>query len=377
VPSPSPARRLLAASVLASGTALVGVLAATHGRWIADPPSGVVCGPAHHDIQLGRFFLDKFSTEGMTTAVRHFEAALTRVPDCAPAYAGLAEAYNQQASVFLSLQRPREVRRLAIVAATRAVQLDPTLAEAHAALGYATMHDMDWQRAGVALRRAIALNPRYVIAHEIYAAYLADQRQFRQAIAEARLGVDLASASERARRTLAWMLYFARDYEAALRELDTVVQMDPGNASGHFRLGALLLVMGRPSEAVPALERAVDLGHRGPAALGLLGMGYGSSGRHADAQRVLGELEARAETRYVAPGALLLAYLGVGDKTRAVDMVVRGYEERDNYEINIVVDPLMDPLRGDRRFEEMCRKVMLGSALDPNMRARSESIADR
>lgn len=229
----------------------------------------------------------------------------------------------------------------------------------------------------MALQRAIALNPRYGIAHEIYAAYLADQRRLQEAIDQARLAVDLAPASQRARRTLGWMLYFAREYDAALRELRTVVQMDPVDASGHFRVGAVLLVTGRASEAVPVLERAVDLARRGPAALGLLGMAYGASGRPDDAQRVLDELESRAAAGYMAPGALLLGYIGVGNKTRAVDMVVRGYEERDNYEINIVVDPLMDPLRGDPRFEDICRKVMLGSTLASNNAASVPSIVHR
>ena len=378
VSSSSRARRLLAAGVLASCTGLVGIAVATSGRWTFDAPRAAnMCAQAHHEVHLGRFFLDKFSADGMTTAVRHFESALTLDPGCAPAYAGLAEAYNQQASVFLSIKRPSEVRRLAINAATRAIELDPTLAEAHAALGYATMHEMDWQRAGTALRRAIELNPRYVVAHEIHAAYLADQRRFREAIDEARLAVDLAPASQRARRTLGWMLYFARQYDEAIRELRTVVQMDPANAYAHFRLGAALLVTGRSREAVLELEQAVELGRRGPAALGLLGMAYGADGRRADALRMLEELGARAATGYVAPSALLLGYIGVGDMRRAVDMVVHGYEERDNYEINIVVDPLMDPLRGDPRFEEICRKVMLGSALDPSMLARSRSMVRR
>jgi tetratricopeptide (TPR) repeat protein len=265
----------------------------------------------------------------------------------------------------------------AIRAATRAIQLDPTLAEAHATLGYATMHEMDWDRAGLALRRAIELNPRYVVAREIHAAYLADQRRFQEAIDEARRAVDLAPASARTRRVLAWMLYFAREYDPAIRELRTILRMEPAYAWGHFTLGQVLLVSGQATQAVPELEHAVELTHRAPAPVGLLAMAYGAGGRHGDAQRLRDELEARAATGYVAPGALLLGYIGVGDRARAVDMVVRGYDERDNYEVNIVVDPLMDPLRGDPRFEEVSRNVMRGSALDLRKPATGQPIAAR
>jgi len=380
LPMPPAGRtRRLVVGLALSAIALGAVAAATTGHWLRrdEAASQSADARARQEVELGRYFLDKFSADDMRTAVRHFEAALRVDPNSAPAYAGLAEAYNQQASVFLSMKRPTDVRLLAIRAATRATQLDPTLPEAYAALGYATMHEMDWDRAGVALRRAIDLNPRYVIAHEVYAAYLADQRRFAEALDEARHAVDLEPASVRARRTLAWMLYFARDYASAIREARTVVQMDPSHASGHFGLGEVFLVTGRTSNAVSELEQAVALAHRTAGSLGLLGMAYGADGRHDEAQRILDELAVRAAGEYVAPGALLLAYLGIGDKARAVDMVVKGYEERDNYEINILVDPLVDSLRGDPRFDEVCRKIMRGSSLDSGRGSLSGSIARR
>jgi DNA-binding winged helix-turn-helix (wHTH) protein/tetratricopeptide (TPR) repeat protein len=378
----TPRRRSLfiAAGVLAASAVIVGLAAAMYGHRMDvehEPSSSGRDARARQESELGRFFLDKFTNDALQIAIAHFEAALRIDPDFAPAYAGLAEAYNQQASVFLSKKRPGEVRLLALRAATRAIQLDPTIAEAHAALGYATMHEMDWPRAGAALRRAIELNPRYVPAHQIYAAYLANQMRVREAVDEARRAVDLEPASVRARATLAWMLYFARDYDAAIREQRVIQQMDPAFASGHFGLGEVYLVSGQASAAVSELERAVELGHRTAGALGLLGMALGAAGRRDDARRIVDELEARAQAEHVAPGALLLAYLGIGDKQRAVDMIVRGYEERDNYEINIVVDPLMDSLRDDPRFEAVCRRVMQGSFLDPRHLRRTESIARR
>jgi DNA-binding winged helix-turn-helix (wHTH) protein/tetratricopeptide (TPR) repeat protein len=318
---------------------------------------------AVQEVELGRFFLNKFSAADAQRAIEHFEAATRKDPAYAPAYAGLAEAYNQLGTVFIAGKPPANVRPLALRAAIRAIELDPTLAEAYAALGYTTLHEMDWSRAEAALRRAIELNPRNMPAHQSYASYLVAQRRFREAITEARRCVELEPASVRARQILAWMLYFDRQYDAALEELHAVVQMDPTFALAHFRIGQVRLVTRQYDEAIPELETAVDLTHRAPAALGLLAMAYGGRGDRAEAQAIVDDLERRSATEHVPAGAVLLAYIGVGDKDRAIDALARGYAERDNYEINIASDPLMDPLRNDSRFEAICQQVMRGTQL--------------
>jgi tetratricopeptide (TPR) repeat protein len=328
----------------------------------------------YQEVELGRFFLNKFSAGDAQRALEHFESATREDPNYAPAHAGLAETYNQLGSVFIAGKPPAHVRLLALRAAIRAIELDPKLAEAYAALGYTTMHEMDWARAEAALRRAIELNPRNMPAHQAYAGYLAARRRFTEAIAEARRCVDLEPASLRARQTLAWMLYFDRQHDAAIRELRTVLHMDPTYAYAHFRLGQVFLVTGRWDEAIAALQTAVDLTHRAPAALGLLAMAYGGRGARAEAQGIVDELEQRSATENVPAGAVLLAYLGIDDKARAIDALERGYANRDNYEINIAADPLMDPLRGEPRFDALCQRVMRGTrlaALDTLMPANS------
>jgi DNA-binding winged helix-turn-helix (wHTH) protein/Tfp pilus assembly protein PilF len=317
----------------------------------------------YQEVELGRFFLDKVTARDVQAAIEHFEAATREDAGYAPAYAGLAEAYNQLGSVFIAAKPPASVRLLAIRAAMRAIELDSTLAEAYAALGYTTMHELDWQRAEAVLRRAIELNPRSMKAHQAYASYLVARRRFAEAVDEARRCVDLGPASLRARHLFAWMLYFNRQYDAAIPELRMVVQMDPAYAQAHFLLGQVLLVNRRWDEAIPELKTAIDLTHRAPAALGLLAMAYGGRGDRAEAQRIVDELEQRSGTENVPPGALLLAYIGIDDKVRAIDTVARSYAERDNYVINIAADPLMDPLRNEPRFEALCQRVMRGTRL--------------
>ena len=328
-----------------------------------------------HEVELGLFFLNKLRASDTLVAIEHFEAAVRDNPHYAPAYAGLADAYNQLGSVFIGAAPPANVRMLALRAATRAIQLDPTLAQAYAALGYTSFHEFDWSQADWALRRAIELDPRYTRAHQNYAGYLAARRRFGEAINEARRALDLEPASLRARMILAWMLYFDRQYDAAIRELRMVLQMEPSYAMAHFRLGQVLVVAGRLTEAIAPLKAAVDGTQRAPAALGLLAMAYGGSGQRSEAASIVDELEQRSASENVPTGAVLLAYIGIGDKDRAIDALERGYAERDNYEVNIDADPLMDPLRDQPRFHAICRRVLQGT--QPPWEQTSPTVGDR
>jgi Flp pilus assembly protein TadD len=157
------------------------------------------------------------------------------------------------------------------------------------------------------------------------------------------------------------MLYFDRQYEAAIRELQTIVEMDRTFAIAQFHLGEALLVFGRFEEAISTLQRVVNLTERAPAPLGLLAMAYGGAHQRVEAQRIMNDLERRSATENVPVGALLLAYIAVDDKARAMDMLERGYAERDNYEIWIDADPLLDSLRNEPRYQAVCREVMLGT----------------
>jgi tetratricopeptide (TPR) repeat protein len=326
-------------------------------------------------VELGRFLLAKGGRDDVLTALELFQAALRDNPRSAPAYAGLADAYNQLGTVFVAGQPPGNVRLLALRAATQAVQLDPTLARAYAVLGDTELHELDWARAEAALSRSIALDDKSAPAHQTYATYLVAQRRFTEAIAEARRAVDLEPTSLRARHSLGWMLYFNREYEAAVRELQTALRMDRNYARGRWRLGQVLLVMGRYGEAVEALETAVEESERTPAALGLLAMAYGAEGRRGDARAIVEELEERSGAEIVPPGAMVLAYLGDGDVERTLDALDRVYAELDGYAIFVDVDPLMDPLRAQSRYQALCQRILLGAGARPD--TASESLALR
>ncbi|HTM32515.1 MAG TPA: tetratricopeptide repeat protein [Vicinamibacterales bacterium] len=366
-------RQLVAAPlILAALVVLGGDGMAHHARRTPTPPPAG--SQAHQQVELGRFFLAKGGRADVLTALELFQAALREDSRSAAAYAGLADAYNQLGTVFVAGQPPGNVRLLALRAATQAVQIDPNLAQAYAVLGDTALHELDWSRADAALRRSIALDDKSAPAHQSYAIYLVTQRRSTEAIAEARRAVELEPTSLRARHTLGWMLYFNRDYEDAVRELQTALRMDRTYARGRWRLGQVLLVMGRFSEAVETLETAVEESERAPAALGLLAMAYGGQGRRAEAQVIVDELEERSGAQIVPPGAMVLAYLGIGDSERALDALDRVYAELDGYAIFVEVDPLMDSLRTEPRYQALCRQILLGAGQpDPP----SESLALR
>jgi len=353
-------RLVIVLAVLIVTTATFATGALRHSRLRA---SRTPCN-AKQELELGLFFLNKFNQPDTMTAAKHLQAATREDPNCAAAYAGLAEAYNQMAGVYIAAKPPTNVRLLAFRAATQAIQLDPMLAEGYEALGYTTLHEFDWSQSEKALLRAIELNPRYTRAHLSYATYLVAQRRFKDAIAEAQLAVDIEPASLRVRQIFGWMLFFDRQYDAAIRELQTIVEMDRNFALAQFHLGEVFLVVGRFEQAISTLQRVVDLTDHSPAPLGLLAMAYAGADQRGEAERILADLEKRSLTETIPPGALLLGYMAVGDKQRAIDMLERGYTERDHYEIWIAADPLMDPLRNEPRYQAVCRRVMLGSPLD-------------
>jgi TolB-like protein/DNA-binding winged helix-turn-helix (wHTH) protein/Tfp pilus assembly protein PilF len=328
-------------------------------------PARPVDPAVYEQVLMGRYFLSRTTRQDSMKAIELFQAAVSKDPNYAAGYAGLADAYNRLGSVFLAGKPPADARLAAIRAATRATQLDSELAEAYAALGYTNLHELDWPQAENALRLALHLNPNYAPAHVTYASYLVARGQRSDAVEEARLALALDPVSLEARHTLAWMLYFNRDYDAAIQELQTTLQMDPSYAFGRWRLGQVEIVARRFDDAARELERAAIDGQRAPAILGLLAMAYGEQGRRPAAQRLVDELKARSASETVPPGAIALAYIGVGDTTNAIASLQEVYASRDNYAIYINVDPLMDPLRTDPRFQALSRRLDSGANATP------------
>jgi len=364
-------RRFAAAVVLFGIVASVAFVSVARSRLNQSAPSSshltavpaarhAVAPSVREQVSLGRFFLNRAGRSDIAKAMELFQAAIAEDAECAAAYAGLADAYNRLGSVFVAASPSVNTRLLALRAATRAMQLDPELAEAYVSIGYVTLHELDWEQAAAALKRALRLNPSYALAHITYANYLVARGHPAEAVQEARRALALDPVALNTRHALAWMLYFNHEYDAAIRELQTALQMDPSYAYGRWRLGQVEIVTRRFDDAVRDLERAAVDGQRAPAIVGLLAIAYAGQGRPGDAQRILDELKARSATETIPPGAITLAYIGVGDYANAIASLEQVVASHDGYAIYVIPDPLMDPLRSDERFKALSERVERG-----------------
>jgi len=159
--------------------------------------------------------------------------------------------------------------------------------------------------------------------------------------------------------SLGWIMFHARHYEDAIRELRSVLAVHPDNATAHWFLGFVLIDNGQPEEAIPELEKTVSLMDRSPGAIGVLIRAYARAGRRTDALRLLAELKERKQASYVPAGAFVNAYLGLGDHDQALAWLERAYQEQSNILQFLKVHPFFDPIRDDPRFADLVRRVGL------------------
>lgn len=303
----------------------------------------------------GRFALHKNSWAGLAEALRHFQAAVDADGTFAPAYAGLASTYTALGLVFYG-EPPSETRPKALVAARKALELDPELAEARAVLANALQKDWHWVEAESEYRRAIELSPSDAAAHSGLADWLLCQGRTEEALASARRAQELDPRAFNGTQ-VGWILFQAHRYDEAIRELRTTLIIEPKNPMALWFLGFALIGAERFDEAITPLESASSLSDRSSAVLGVLVHAYAGAGRCTEALRLLDELYRRRKAGYVPPAAFLNAYLGLGDTEQAFVWMERSAEERSNIMQFLKVHPFFDPLRGDPRFVTFLRRA--------------------
>ena len=289
--------------------------------------------------------------------IGYFEAAISKDPTFAPAYIGLAEAYSDLGAIFVG-GRPDETRPKVISAAQKALDLDPNLAEAHALLAEVYQERWRWADAEAEYRRALELNPNDVAAHLGFAHWLLCQGRTEEALAWSRraqqldpLGVTGVSNG--------WILFHARRYDEAMRELRSVLAVHPDYATARWFLGFVLIASGRAQEAIPVLEKTVSMMKRSPGSIELLATAYARAGQRTRALRLIDELRRRRQAGYVPAGAFINPYLGLGDYDQAFLWMEQAYQEQSNILQFLRVHPFFDPVRSDPRFADLERRVGL------------------
>jgi tetratricopeptide (TPR) repeat protein len=306
-----------------------------------------------------RYYISQRTDEDVKKAITWYEKAIEADPVYAAPYAGLADCYNQAGTVMIGSRLPAESRKLAMAAAKHALEIDPELAEAHAALAYANLYEWKWDTAVEGLERAIQLNPNYPFAHLWRAHYYTARGNFDRALQKARLACDLDPMSEIMPTQTAWLLEKARRYDESIRGFQQVLADHPQYQWALWQLGAVQIAAGQHDAAIATLQKAVEAGHRSASALGTLGEAYGAAGRRAEAQKLLDELTLMARERYVSPHAFVHIYIGLREKDKAFEWLDKSYLEHSNSLVWLGVSPLFDPLRSDPRFDNLLRRVGL------------------
>jgi len=322
-----------------------------------NPVSGRPVAPAVYESYLkGRFELHRADTAaGLKEALRQFQAALDADATFAPAYAGLAATHSQLATVFFG-EPPYEARRKVFAAAGKALELDPQLVEAHVVLADTLAEDWRWSEAEAEYKRAIELSPSDADANAGLADWFNCQRRTQEALSWAHRAQDLDPLALYG-TDIGWILFNARRYDEAIRELRTVLAVEPENEGALWFLSFALIGAEHFDEAIKILERVASVSHRSSAVLGVLVHAYAHAGRRREALRVLDELHRRRKAAYVPAAAFLNAYLGLGDKEKAFAWLERSVEERSKIIQFLKVQPFFDPLRGDPRFAAFLRRA--------------------
>ncbi|HWW62011.1 MAG TPA: tetratricopeptide repeat protein, partial [Thermoanaerobaculia bacterium] len=302
----------------------------------------------------GRFYWNKRTEEGFKKAIDHFGAAIEQDPVYALPYAGLADSYALMGAAAFELLSPRETMPRAKAAAQRALAIDPSLVEAQTTLAFVRrFYDWDWAEAERDFRHACALNKDYPTARHWLALHLCEASRFDDAAEQMAIAHELDPLSLAISADIGWVRYFARDYEAAIRQYRATLELDPDFSWGRFLSGLALGQTGDFAGAIAALEKA----GRSSKVLAAIGHAAGLSGDVARARAVLSELEELARVRYVSSYAIALIHIGLGDYERAFASLDRACDERAGYLVYLNVDPAVDPLRGDARFAELLRKA--------------------
>ena len=306
----------------------------------------------------GSFFWNKRTGEDLKTAADYFQQAIALDPQYAAAYAGLAQTYI--VIPLFAAGTPRDYFPKAKAAAQRAIELDETSAEAHTALGLLfCFSDVNFAEAEKEFKRAIAINPNYATAHHWYGnALLVALGRFDEAISECQRAVELDPLSLIINADLGGTLMMARRYDQAIAQLQRTLELDERFGYSHWNLGEALYLKGDAAGAIAEYEKARSIDDD-PQILGLLGCAYANTGQKDKALELIRQLAERPKHEFVRGYIVALIYIGLGDKAKAIDCLEREYLDHDNIDTAwIRVDPMLDPLRGDPRFETLADKIV-------------------
>ena len=315
-----------------------------------------------YDLYLrGRHLLNKRIPKAFKESILYFNQAIHKDTTYAAAYAGLADAYLLLGN--FNVLAPQEAYPVARAAALRALQLNESFGEAHTTLAFVRMYyEWDWENADKEFKRALELNPSSARAHAWYSIYLTLMGQTDDALRESNLALSLDPLSVVTRADAGLTFYFTRKYDYAIEQYEKTLQMDPSFAVAYLPLGGAYEQKHMYTKAIELFSQASMFSAGHPIAVAGLGHCYALSGKTDYARSMLevllqdlGETEDRSY--WVGPYWIAVVYAGLGEKENAMEWLERAYDERDGSLVFMNVDPSLESLHGNERFQALVRRM--------------------
>lgn len=312
---------------------------------------------AYSEYLKGRYQWNKRTAESLKKSIEHFDQAIEKDPRYALAYAGLADVYIIM-GLYGSLP-PQFVMPKAKASAQKALEIDPDLAEAHTSLGcIQSVYGWDWEGAEEQFQLGIDLNPNYALAHHWYSInYLTPQGRFSEAISEIQKALDLDPISLAINATVGLVYYFAREYDAAVDCFLKTLEVEPNFAMAHFFLGQTHIQRKMFDEALSRFEEANKLFGGSTNMQATYATAAALAGDKEKAREILDSLTDVSNEKYVSAYDMAMIHTGLGDEKMAFKWLEKALDEHSYLLIYLNVDPLLDPLRGDKRFISIKQKM--------------------
>ncbi len=298
--------------------------------------------------------------ESTTRALRYFEKAVESEPEYAPAHAGMALAYIA-GSGWVQLWPPLEGVPKGKAFAQKAIQLDPALVDAYVARGIARENfDWDWAGAEKDFQKALELNPNSILALDSYGFLLYVRGRHNEATALLKKALELDPLEPMLHNDLGFAYLATGRTDRAIAYFQRALELNPDFHQEYWNLGFLYMSRGKSAEAATEFQTLAEAAPEIPWALGAVGYFYGATGRREEAGKVLDKLDELRRKRYVTQWARAITFIGLGDKTRALDSLEEACAEHDGWIWSLNSDPWYDMLRDEPRFQALVKKVMNG-----------------
>ncbi len=313
---------------------------------------------AYEAYLKGRYFWNKRTADGLKKAADYFNQAIEKDPNYAQAYAGLADSYALLGDWEYGVLAPKEAYPRAKAAATKAIELDSTLGEAHISLAFCLDgYDWDWESAGNEFRRGIELNPGYATGHHWYAWHLTALGRNGEAVAEIKKAESLDPLSLIISADLAEELLIAHRYDEAITQSRKTMDLDPRFAVAHYELGQAFVQKHMYNEAIAELQKAIALSGGSTTCTSNLAYAYAVSGSKNEAVKILNDLKNRSNHGVSNAPEIALVYVGLDEHDQAMAWLEKAFAERFNP--GVLLRPAFDPLRSDPRFQDLLRRIGL------------------